>query len=683
MATCALRGPIISICFLAVYFNSSIAEENVLTRTLKASEDFIHQVGQPGDRGWALDYKRHRPGYALTGPKEPLLLEPHSTRCTFVLRRGHYPQKGFLHHTYGIFRLEIWDATTQEKITSRHLQMSDFPAPNVYVKRWLEFSMEGRQGHVIEPRVYWLGLANAEIAAIEIQQYPDVSLKNLEEKAWRLGQLMERQFLENGFVVSRNLDGSPDETGDATTYTGYYVASLAWKYAVTKDELTYQALENGLQTLHKAVKGTEDAPLITRFVDAQGNAFPKSPSKDVYTSFFLAASAAMPYLRNEPLKRQIREEAIRIGDRFLQDGLTIRGGATTLTSLTPYFTTSEISRGLDEFFENKRNVKKTIKTLKRAKRYAPLVEPWPGFKTIIRALDRHDKEAVMEQVVPTMNAVLLLMVRARDILRQQFRTDLFPKRFRNKDYPGRHLELLLTHILKQVPPRFDHPSELKILASNALISLHVVKSIASITGMPQFKEYYQQNLFTQDELLKTALEWNPLEEKIIRLTAGNAKADQERRGYLSALALVNLITLEKNPEIRKHYETLLSSWWEDYQNEDNPMAMAFQRKNIGLILRDLDLYPEDRRGFGPDYWSANGKSIAEAHGGGEYKGYSREALPVHLRPKDSFLWQRNARRLQGDWVRDYPPTDYLFVYWYCRYHKIIPGAPVEPTVQSR
>jgi hypothetical protein len=48
-------------------------------------------------------------------------------------------------------------------------------------------------------------------------------------------------------------------------------------------------------------------------------------------------------------------------------------------------------------------------------------------------------------------------------------------------------------------------------------------------------------------------------------------------------------------------------------------------------------------------------------GGGEsMKEYSADPLPVSLRPKDSFLWQRNARQLRGDSVKRYPPTDYLF-----------------------
>jgi len=77
-------------------------------------------------------------------------------------------------------------------------------------------------------------------------------------------------------------------------------------------------------------------------------------------------------------------------------------------------------------------------------------------------------------------------------------------------------------------------------------------------------------------------------------------------------------------------------------------------------------------GFGDDYWKENGKKIAERLGGGEVNGFSREPLPISHRPKDSFLWQRNPRRLEGDHEVRYPGTDFLFVYWLCRYNGIIP-----------
>src|SRR5205085_205737 len=157
--------------------------------------------------------------------------------------------------------------------------------------------------------------------------------------------------------------------------------------------------------------------------------------------------------------------------------------------------------------------------------------------------------------------------------------------------------------------RFQRIADLRVLASNSLISLHIVRAAERLTGLPQFEEYLHSNLYTQDALLKCALEWSSADEDLMRLAMGNPTADRVRNGY------------------------------------------------------------------GESYWEENGKTIAERFGGGELNGYSREPLPISHRPKDSFLWQRNARRLSGDHEVRYPGTDYLFVYWLCRYHHIIPEEP--------
>ena len=91
-----------------------------------------HHVGRAGSRGWDVDYKRDRPGYALAGLTSPLFLEPGFYRATFVLRRGQYPKKGLLFKSYGLFRLEMWDTTAQELITQRELQIDDLSGPNKY-----------------------------------------------------------------------------------------------------------------------------------------------------------------------------------------------------------------------------------------------------------------------------------------------------------------------------------------------------------------------------------------------------------------------------------------------------------------------------------------------------------------------------------------------------------------------
>lgn len=663
------------------------APAKTLVRTIRVNEDGAHNVGRSGGRGWEVDYKRDRPGYVLARLHDPLLLEPGLYRATFTLRRGHYPNKGLLFKTYGLFRLEIWDVTSNEPINQRELQIGDLGHPNSYEPRWLEFSMTGREGHLIEPRIYWIGLANGETASVQIERFPEVPLCELEEKALRMGQQLERNHIENGFVVSRQLDGTADETGDATTYTGFYVASLAWKYASTHDEHTYQALENGLATLHGAIKGTTEEPLLTRFVDENGTPFPKSPSKDVYTSFFLAYSAAYPHIASEALRKQMRGDVEHLAKKFLRDGLELKAGATSLTSLTPHITNDEVRDGIRQLLADKKDLRKIIKAFKTSRKILPFGELWPGMVQVIRALEKQDENKLFELVPSVLDGACRLVERVRDILREQYRQDLFPKRYANIEYPGIHLADMLTSFLKKFPKgddgkRIRKLSDMRILASNALISLHIVKTAAALTGQSTFKDYYRANLYTQDELLKTALDWYGIEDDLLRLVAGNPTADSERRGYLGTMALLNLTALEENPAVKEKYRLILEKEWSLNKLEANPLIATLHANGaMDAVRRDLSLYSEQRIGFGPAFWRENGKEIADNFGGGEENGFSREALPISHRPKDSFLWQRNARRLSGDSVKIYPATDYLFVYWYARYHKLIPDTPPEPMVK--
>lgn len=658
-------------------------------RTLSPQKDCDHESGRPGGRGWAMDYSKDEPGYAISRPKDALLLEPGFYRATFLIRRGHYPASGFLQKQYGLFRIEIWDVTDDERIAFRDLQIGDFSQPNEYQPRWVEFSMAGREGHVIEPRAHWPGMANGEVASIQIDRFPDVSLVELDRKAHRFGDLIEREHLENGFVVSRNPDGAPDETGDALTYTGFYTASLAWKYSVTKDEFTYQALENALQTLHNAIKGTAEQPIIVRFVDKDGTPFPKSPSKDVYTSFFLAYSAAYPQVRNEALRAQMRLDVDRIAGRFIKDGLTVKAGPKAFLSLTPYLTDEEVSEGIDKMLKNKRLLRKISSTARQVKRYTPMNELWPGMKNTVRAIERRNPKQIKGLVVPAMNGAFDMALRGRDLLRERYRSDFIIRHVRNNDHPGKLLADAITETMKKIPQghdgrRIHQVSDLKVLASNALISLNIIKTAAVITKDPKFETYYRRNLYGNQGLLKTAVQWYGFEDEFLKLTAGNGFADQERRGYLGALSLMNLLKLEEEPETKNTYKAILKREQYLYRNEDNPMTASFDREGkgatVGLIMRDLLLYPDDRQGFGNAFWKEHGKEVADKFGGGEEDDHSREPLPISRRPKDSFLWQRNARRLSGDDEnRKYPPTDYLFVYWFSRAKGLIPATPAAPT----
>src|SRR5204863_4921804 len=118
------------------------------------------------------------------------------------------------------------------------------------------------------------------------------------------------------------------------------------------------------------------------------------------------------------------------------------------------------------------------------------------------------------------------------------------------DYPGKRLESAITQVLKHFPvqkdgQRIDRLSDLKVLGSNALIALQLLQTANVITKDTQFLNYYRANLYGGDALLKTALDWDGLDETLLRLTAGNPAADRDRRGYLSDLALTTLVAHEK------------------------------------------------------------------------------------------------------------------------------------------
>ncbi len=291
-----------------------------------------------------------------------------------------------------------------------------------------------------------------------------------------------------------------------------------------------------------------------------------------------------------------------------------------------------------------------------------------------------------------MNGAITVAERMIQLLKESSRNDLVRFNGPTMERPGKRLAAVLADALKKLPEskngrRFQNQNDLRVLASNALIALHIVKTAAVITGSPQFEEYYRQNLYAQDALLKTAVDWYGAEDEVIRLTAGNAEASRQRQGYLALLATYNLYTLEKNPAVKAAYRTLLARDAASTRHDDNPLpetmaAIAGIPTTHVALWRALTLFPERNEGWGGPYWRENAKMLATTYGGGENDGFTREPLPVSMRPRDSFLWQRNSYRLSGDATSLYPGTDYLFLYWLARKNGLVPAPPVETTVRS-
>ena len=214
-----------------------------------------------------------------------------------------------------------------------------------------------------------------------------------------------------------------------------------------------------------------------------------------------------------------------------------------------------------------------------------------------------------------------------------------------------------------------------VLPTQALHALHCLKVAGELLPKPnRFETYYANNLWSNEALLRTVLNWHEFDEDLLSVVKGTTYAQARRPGtaHLTPLVLFNLATLEQEPRLRFHYQTLFERTYRSMQTDYNAMLHAMQESvglspsQLGLAFWSLYRYPTNREGLGDTYWKTQRKSLIKRYGG-ELLGKTREARPPDLRPRDMFLWQRSARSLRGDtegW--QYPPMDYLFAYWLAR-----------------
>jgi hypothetical protein len=245
------------------------------------------------------------------------------------------------------------------------------------------------------------------------------------------------------------------------------------------------------------------------------------------------------------------------------------------------------------------------------------------------------------------------------------------------DTPYIKLDLLLLRTLRNLDSITDNKpfaslEDLKILPSQSLHALHFIKVAAELLPKPnRFDTYYHANLYEGKALLRTAVQWHQIDEDAINAVMGQTQADTRRTAssHLSFLALHDLILLEKDPVLCFKYQKLFEEQAQPMRQDGNAMLEAMEAevgigaKQLGLAWEALALYQTDRRGLGEEYWKDNRKILVQAFGG-EVNGQAREVVPLDLRPRDAFLWQRSAHSIIGDqkdWL--YPPLDYLFAYW--------------------
>ena len=190
--------------------------------------------------------------------------------------------------------------------------------------------------------------------------------------------------------------------------------------------------------------------------------------------------------------------------------------------------------------------------------------------------------------------------------------------------------------------------------------------------MPQpnrYETYYEDNLSAGKGLLSTALNWSQWDELFAAVLFGESQTSRVRgnSNHLPYLALMNLTMLD--PQHHADYVALFERQRLFQHNDLNAMTdlmagdLGIQPDPAGIGYWVLHRYPEARRGFGETYWQKNGRARARQFGGWR-DGYAKDPIPPDLRPRDAFLWQRNAHSIRGDaegW--DYAPLDYLWVWW--------------------
>jgi hypothetical protein len=637
---------------------------------------YRHDTGAPLGSEWVAEFGRHLPGYLLGGFKEhPVILPAGTYQYTFYIQSapGHLP--GLFSRANEAVRLEVFDHTTGERIAAQSFQETDFDRPwRRKVPKRIYFSTWGRGGHTFEPRVYWPGLVSVRLSRVELHTLDAWSESELKLKANRFEQLMGDRFLEDGFVVMRDAKGNPADMDDTALWTGIYAASQAWRFQATRSAQARLRMEKSLWALHRLHHASARPGTLIRSINTEGYASPLGASKDTYTGFFFAVGQCWPYVQNPRLRTALSGDVETLAGHFLDKDLHFIPIEGKPLDLNPYFSPGildELFRELDEDAGMRRTIAISLGT---ARRYFRLMgqKPPATFADAEHAVWKHDRPRLEQILIPFLNDVLaalrLMQVNIGRSTRPATRLGL-------QGSPYERLQDLLRILLTRFgesPQSIKSIQDLKVLPSQALLALNILKVSGSVLPQPnRFERYYMDNLWTGKALLRTVIDWAQLDELLASSLFGDTDAARIRgnSNHLPYLALWDLVSLDKDVARRQDYMALLERHRLFMHNDLNAMTdMMSSRLNVqpdpsGMAYWVLHRYPESRRGLGEPYWTAHGRDLANQFGGWE-RGRSREPIPPDLRPRDAFLWQRNARSIRGDtegW--EYAPVDYLMAWW--------------------
>jgi hypothetical protein len=622
---------------------------------------------------WVAEFGHHKPGYLLGGFKaDPVILPAGTYQYTFYIQRGPGHLRGLFSGANEAVRLEVFDRTTGERIASRAFQQNDFDSPwRRTTPKHLMFSTWARGGHRFEPRLYWPGLMSVHLTRVKLETLDSWSEMELRTKADRFESLMSTRFLENGYVVMRDEQGRPADVDDTAIWTGLYAATESWRYQATHSAQARMRMENALWALHRLHQCSPQSGTLARFVDASGHPQFGSASKDTYTGFFIAVGQCWPWIQNIRLRQALQEDVEALAAHFVDDDLRFIPTTGKALDLNPYFSPSIIEDLFKKLAEDPGLQHAILLSLKLSRHYFQLMHQKPPatFGQVETSVQQRDRSKFQKILIPFLNDVLVALKLVEvDVARSAgpaLRLGLL-------DSPYERFENLLRIILKRFGP---HPNiqsieDFKILPSESLLALHILKVAGTILPQPnRYETYYEDNLSDGKGLLTTALNWAQWDELFASALFGESQTARVRgsSNHLPYLALLDLVSLDLNH--RADYLTLFERHRLFMHNDLNAMTeLMAGRLQItpdpsGIGYWILHRYPESRTGLGETYWRKNSRARAEAFGGWN-DGYAKEPIPPDLRPRDAFLWQRNPHSLRGDiegW--EYAPLDYLSVWW--------------------
>jgi len=203
----------------------------------------------------------------------------------------------------------------------------------------------------------------------------------------------------------------------------------------------------------------------------------------------------------------------------------------------------------------------------------------------------------------------------------------------------------------------------------ALISLAAIKAAHHVSGEPRFEQEYRRLVRRR---------WPQATWLAKFRLFGKTNQNNDNMAFLS---YYSLLRLEKDPNIRRHYQHSADRSWRYVRHEGNAFWNLIYlgtggRDIISLeeTLLQLHNFPATKATYRVDLrgrtdieraWLKNRKGLPQ----------SQYPLPINLRSRSSFDWKECPYALvsgaQEKFPRQYVPTDYLVCYWMGRYHQLL------------